>query len=632
MRLSNLLAFLFCIYCLPLSAQYQGIEKNYFDFPIQPDKINYLSGNMGELRSSHFHAGLDIKTAGRVGLNVFAAADGYISRIRIGTAGYGNCIYIQHPNGTTTVYAHLQRFSPEVAKYALNHQYKRKSFEVNLFPKRGEFKVAKGDIIGLSGNSGSSTGPHLHFEIRGSNQEVLDPLRIGFSQIEDNIAPTAQHLALKTMNIHSRVNGQFGRFEYELTRQGNDFILTDTIAVFGKIGLELYAYDRHNGAANRNGVPIIDVFVDDHLYFHQNIDTIQFSQQKNIRIHTNYQAQRESRRRFNKLYIDDGNSLDFYDAKENNGFLLVNPGEVKVITAKLQDAYGNQSTVKLTLIGKASEVCLAKDIKEKRNSYVLDNTLMLFQNRDSLINNITLYNQEGSLIIEPTYFNDQANVYLVDLRRFLPKKVTLTDGTEQALYFKDLIPAASEHAYLSDTYSLRFSKSSLFDTVYVRARHFIDDDQIEIFEVDQDLYPLRGSIKAEFQPIGKYDSLEKYHVYGLDNPENPSFIGGKYEAGKFAFELSNFGRFTLLKDDEAPVISRRSLKNGIISFSIRDNLSGINNFEAKLNGEWLLMNYEPKRNLIWSERLDKNKPLQGEFQLKVADNAGNETFITLKLD
>ena len=120
-------------------AQYQGIDKNYYDFPIQPDKTNFLSGNMGELRASHFHAGLDIKTAGKEGLNVFAAAEGYVSRIRVATGGYGNCIYIQHPNGTTTVYAHLQKFNQVIAEYVLKNQYQRESCTINIFTKRNEF-------------------------------------------------------------------------------------------------------------------------------------------------------------------------------------------------------------------------------------------------------------------------------------------------------------------------------------------------------------------------------------------------------------------------------------------------------------------------------------------------------------
>lgn len=631
MKLNSLVLLLLLLSSNGLLAQYEGIEDDYFDFPIQPDKTNFLSGNMGELRSSHFHAGLDIKTAGKEGLNVYAAAAGYVSRIRIGTGGYGNCIYVQHPNGTSTVYAHLQRFNPVIAEYALKQQYKRKSFTVNLFPKRGELKLTQGEILGLSGNSGSSTGPHLHFEIRGSNQEVLDPLKMGFSEITDSVVPVAQRIAIKTMDIDARINDQFGRFEYALKRKGNAFILTDTIEVFGKIGLELYAFDQQDGAPNKNGVPLIDMYVNDELYFQQNIDTINFSRQKNILIHTSYQAQKESRRRYNKLYVEEGNSLEFYDAIVNNGILEVAPGEIMEIESNLMDAYGNESVVRLMLKGKEKKEEISDRIATKRGTYVHDNTLILFKDRDSLMNNITLNNQSGSLPMSPTYANDKTNVYLVDLRRFLPREVSYNNKTTP-LHFADRVPAANAHAFLSDTYSLSFSKTSLFDTVYIRARHFLNEDKMEVFEVDQDIYPLKGSIKAEFQPLGTYDSLEKYHVYNISNPKRPSFVGSKYADDKFAFSFSSFGSFTLLKDDIAPKIKKRSLKDGRISFTINDSLSGINSFEAKLNGKWVLMNYEPKKSLIWSERLDKNKPLSGEFELRVSDNAGNESIFKQKIE
>jgi len=223
LRLSRLLLLPLLFITVSTFAQYSKIEKGYYQFPIQPERTNYLAGNMGELRASHFHAGLDIKTNGVEGLNVYAAAEGYVSRIAVSTGGYGNAVYVVHPNGTTTVYAHLQRFNKELAKYVLESQYKQKSFTVNLFPDRGRFKLKKGEVLGYSGNSGSSTGPHLHFEIRDANQEVLDPLRIGFTEIKDKIAPIAERIALKTMNINSRVNGQFGRFEFNLEKRGNEY-------------------------------------------------------------------------------------------------------------------------------------------------------------------------------------------------------------------------------------------------------------------------------------------------------------------------------------------------------------------------------------------------------------------------
>lgn len=187
---------LFLVQCFSVAlwAQYDGIEKGYYLFPIKPEQTNYLSGTMGELRPGHFHAGLDIKTEGRTGLDVYASADGYVSRIRVGPGGYGNCLYINHPNGTTTVYAHLAEFSDDIANYVLNQHYERKTHAMNLFPKKGQFTLKKGDIIAKSGNTGSSSGPHLHFEIRNIDQEVLDPLRIGFDEVVDDISPVAASL------------------------------------------------------------------------------------------------------------------------------------------------------------------------------------------------------------------------------------------------------------------------------------------------------------------------------------------------------------------------------------------------------------------------------------------------------
>ncbi len=258
---------------------------------------------------------------------------------------------------------------------------------------------------------------------------------------------------------------------------------------------------------------------------------------------------------------------------------------------------------------------------------------MLFQPRDSLNNNITVYNQKGSQVLAPAYYNDEQNVYLLDLRKVLPREVVFKDGSKQELDFSDRVPAASDHSFLADTYSLKFSKTTLFDTIYFRAKHSVDEKtQHDVFEISDDIYPLKGGIIAEIELLGKYDSLEQYHVYSIDNPRNPVFAGGSINNNKLSFNIYGFGKYTLMKDLTPPTIKKRSIENDIIKLNIGDELSGINNFEAKLNGKWILMNYEPKLNLLWSELLDKNKPLKGEFELKVADNAGNESIYKLNIE
>ena len=160
--------------------------KDYFVKPLDIPLI--LSGTFGELRSNHFHSGLDIKTQQREGLNVYASAEGYVSRIKISHWGYGKALYITHPNGYTTVYGHLKKFSPTIEAYVKRHQYEKEKFQIQLFPKEDELKVTKKQVVALSGNSGGSGGPHLHYEIRDANARPTNPMLFGI-EIKDTKAP-----------------------------------------------------------------------------------------------------------------------------------------------------------------------------------------------------------------------------------------------------------------------------------------------------------------------------------------------------------------------------------------------------------------------------------------------------------
>ncbi|MBL7918333.1 MAG: M23 family metallopeptidase, partial [Bacteroidia bacterium] len=171
-------------------------QNNGFVFPLQ-EPIS-LVGNYGELRPNHFHAGLDFSTQGRTGLPVMAAASGYVSRIKVSAVGYGKAVYITHPNGKVTVYGHLTSYIPEIAIIVKSAQYKNESFEVELLPGKDEIKIKAGQIIGYSGNTGNSTGPHLHFEIRDEITETpINPLL--YYKVPDTYKPTITHLGLYNM-------------------------------------------------------------------------------------------------------------------------------------------------------------------------------------------------------------------------------------------------------------------------------------------------------------------------------------------------------------------------------------------------------------------------------------------------
>src|SRR5690606_3165594 len=205
--MKKIIALVFIIITSGIFAQAPEPEE-YFASPLDVDLV--LSGTFGELRSNHFHSGLDIKTQQREGLNILASATGYVSRINVATYGYGKALYIQHPNGYTTVYGHLQKFSPEIEAYIKKQQYAKESYEVEIYPEAGVLPVNQGDLVAFSGNTGGSGGPHLHFEIRDGSQRPMNPKLFGIS-VKDTQPPTITSLYAYPLGEEAHINGSANR-------------------------------------------------------------------------------------------------------------------------------------------------------------------------------------------------------------------------------------------------------------------------------------------------------------------------------------------------------------------------------------------------------------------------------------
>lgn len=325
--------------------------RNPFDFPI------LLSGNFGELRNNHFHAGLDFKTQGVEGKPIHAVADGYVSRISVSPWGYGNALYMDHPDGTTTVYGHLQQFSDSLTAYVREHQYEQETFAINLVPDSGRFFFKKGDIIALSGNSGSSGGPHLHLEIRDTKtEEILDPLSYYKELITDTRPPQIQGVMIYPVEGRGVINGSNKKLELKPVRsKDGKQVLTGKIEAWGEIALAVKGYDYMNNTSNIYGVRKIALREDSTVIFRSNLNRLAFDESRYLNSFVDYEEWKDKRSFYMKSFVEPGNRLRFIESI-NRGIININEERTYQLTYLLQDIYGNATRINVWVDGKEQSI------------------------------------------------------------------------------------------------------------------------------------------------------------------------------------------------------------------------------------------------------------------------------------
>jgi hypothetical protein len=310
-----------------------------------------LSGNFGELRPNHFHAGFDFRTMQKEGLNVYAVADGYISRIKISTFGNGKTLYITHNNGYTSVYGHLQKMIGTIEDFVKANHYAAKSFELELFLKPGQLEVKKGQIIALSGNTGGSEGPHLHFEFRDNiTENIINPLLFGFDKmLKDTKKPVLSGVYVYPLDFSTTVNQSKQPLLLNLKLQKDGNYLSDKVLANGKIGFGIQASDYDDVSFNSNGVYKVQTFLNGTPNFGYQFDTYSFDEMRYINALIDYSRYKKTNQRVQKLFMNPPFNLSIIKADGSNGVLSIAPNLDSTYRIEISDFFGNITMVSIPI-------------------------------------------------------------------------------------------------------------------------------------------------------------------------------------------------------------------------------------------------------------------------------------------
>lgn len=538
-------------------------RPNNFSPPV--DIPIFLSGTFGELRSNHFHSGIDIKTQGSEGKLIRSIDTGWVSRIVVSTSGYGKAIYITHPNGFVSVYGHLKKFSNKIEDVVIAEQYEKESFTVQLFFEKGEISVSNGEIIGYSGNTGGSFGPHLHFEIRDEkSQHPLNPLLFNKITIKDYYRPKITQLLVYPVDENSTINGNNDTIVFELAGWGENHVLKQNrpIKVKGKVSFGIGSYDLMNKISNKNGVYSTKLFYDTTLIFNLEMNRLSFSTTRYINSLIDYNYFQKTRNRVVRTQVDTNNMLNNYKVVLNNGILEINDTLKHDLVFEIRDAYGNLSKLSFTIIGDDS---IVKGTNKVNKGKYID-----FKEKQLITMNGFKAEFPANAFYRSFYMNNQA-------------------------YESDSI-----------SHSITYMLHDKYTPVH---KHF--------------------SIEIEFDTVKEILQRQYYIAYSEDNIDY-YYSGNKLINNKLTTRSRKLGYYQIMSDTIMPVIKEVNFANGEdisgqnnLKISITDDETGIKSYNGYLNGKWILMEYEPKKDMLIYNYDSLLITGTNEFTLEISDQVGN---------
>ena len=358
------------IACAFISLDVMAQEQAFFAKPMHTEI--HLSGNFGELRGTHFHAGVDIKTQQRIGLPIYAPADGYVSRVKVSTFGYGKALYIDHPNGQTTLYGHLDAYAGAIADAVSKRHYSDRKFEIEFFPRRGEIPVKKGQLIAYSGNTGGSGGPHLHYEVRDTKtQKIINPLGEGVDRmVVDTQAPTVNSIVVYPIGEDAVVNHSQVPIVLNFKMLDDGSIEVPKVKAKGRIGFGIDTHDTANYNHNKNGVYSLEAYANGARTFAYRFDTFSFAESGVVNALIDYERFKTTKKRVQKLFMQYPYNLSVLSLDKSKGILDMQLGYSYTYKIVLCDFHGNERVITIPVEYENQEVVNKRPAKQGKYDIV----------------------------------------------------------------------------------------------------------------------------------------------------------------------------------------------------------------------------------------------------------------------
>lgn len=545
-------------------------ENAYPKYP-SPVKIPvYLSATFAELRPNAFHAGVDIKTHGVEGKEVFAVADGYVSRIGVSPYGYGKVIYITHNDGFTSVYAHLSKFNKIITDFVKAKQYEDKSFTQNIILEKDEFLIKKGDYLGLTGNSGSSGGPHLHYEIRYTEtQEPVNPLYFGL-KVKDNIRPHIKGLSIYPLENSAVNNSDTVLYMKVLKNDSRHYLEMPVITANGNIAFGINAFDQADGSNNKNGVYSIELYADDDLIFSLFSDKYSYDESRYINSLIDYSYYVKENERFVRTEIDEFNNLTLYE--KMNGVVHVDEDDTIKMKYVVKDYNKNKSVLDFILVGTALPELAEKEILPRSYYRIYD--------------------------------GEQINISLDGFESEIP----------EFAFYRDVAVKVSQHDSVENIYS-RFAYQIGNEDIPMHKRMTIRVRPKDGFLGDTTLYVATFNSKGEYVFLG--NKIVNEYIEARTNVLGTFFIAKDSIAP--SIKPVNF-------KSNSSIIDNWSLR-----VEIDDNESGIMKYDMFVNDEWVLADYDAKKKLLVYQIDNHIKKGRNNLKVIVTDMVGNKRVYTTTL-